>query len=239
MKKHLYNTKLGKLKWFIKRFGFFEFFMKPLRIAFAPIIVKLKRKRTFIFNNKKHKFFYHKYNTTWANERCVEIPIVREFIGNTKEKILEVGNVLSHYQNVDWSILDKFEKGKGVVNKDIASFKPGTKYKKVISISTFEHIGYDDDSPSNSTKKIINAFNNLQKNCLKKGGTAIITVPLGYNPKMDEIVFRNKLKFKEIKFVKKVSRNDWEEVSSKDAKNSKYGRPYSYANCVAIGIYKN
>lgn len=58
----------------------------------------LKSRRTFAFRGDAHRYFYHRYNTTWRNERTVEIPIILEVLNKSKGKsILEVGNVLSHY----------------------------------------------------------------------------------------------------------------------------------------------
>ena len=65
-------------------------------IIFSPIIIFFKPKGFFIFRNRKLKYFLHSYTLTWMNERIVEIPIVLDYIKNSKaEKILEFGAVLS------------------------------------------------------------------------------------------------------------------------------------------------
>jgi ubiquinone/menaquinone biosynthesis C-methylase UbiE len=66
--------------------------------------------RKLRFQQKEYKYFYHKYNTTWRNERVVEIPIVWDIVKAYTENILEVGNVLSHYFAVNHVIIDKYEK---------------------------------------------------------------------------------------------------------------------------------
>lgn len=68
-------------------------------------------KRYFIFNTKKLKYFFHLYNTTWKNERAIEIPIVLSYLYlyNPKE-VIEVGNVLSHYIKIEHTVVDKYEK---------------------------------------------------------------------------------------------------------------------------------
>src|SRR5713101_4756266 len=98
MKKHLYNTKLGRVRWFIKRFGAGEVVMKPLRVALAPLIIPLLSKKSFEFQGHRLDCFYHRYNMTWAGERCVEIPIAKSYLDQYQAgDVLEVGNVLSHY----------------------------------------------------------------------------------------------------------------------------------------------
>ena len=237
MEKHLYNSKLGKIFWFVQRFGIKEIFMKPLRIIFAPLIIKIKKRKRFIFDKKEYSLFYSKYNITWANERCVEIPVILNYIRDKKMKILEVGNVLSHYFPVKWDILDKYEVGKNVINKDILDYLPSEKYDVIISISTFEHIGYDDDKVGNSSAKILDVLKNLKRNCLKPGGKIIFTVPIGYNPELDSLIKNEEIDFKSQKFLKKFGKSKWIEVTKEEAMVSKYGRPYPYGNCIMIGEY--
>ncbi|HAL04611.1 MAG TPA: hypothetical protein DCP58_05820, partial [Verrucomicrobiales bacterium] len=113
MVSHLYNSRLGKVVWFVRRFGAGELLMKPLRCAFAPFIIPRLARREFTYYDKTLLLFYHGYNMTWANERAVEVPIAREYLGrHTGQRVLEVGNVLSHYGDVDHVVLDKYEQGK-------------------------------------------------------------------------------------------------------------------------------
>lgn len=237
-KQSLYNSSLGKIKWFVVRFGISQLFMKPLRMVFAPFIIFSLKPQTFTFGNTEYNYFYHAYNTTWANERCVEIPIIKKIMEKYTEDILEVGNVISHYYPVNWDILDKFEKGKRVINEDITTFAPLKKYALIVSISTLEHVGYDDDSFEKSSDKIMKAFDNLRNNCLDNTGKMIITVPIGYNPEMDKLLSANQFKFNEQKFLKRISRKKWKEVSKEEAMQCNYGKPFSYANAVMIGFYK-
>lgn len=240
VKRHLYNTKIGRIQGFIRRFGLRELLMKPARTLFAPIILLFKEKRGFTFGDKAYRQFYHRYNMTWVTERGIEIPIIRNYINQAKnqgERMLEVGNVMPHYYKADWDVLDKFEKGRGVINRDIADFRPHKKYGLIVSISTFEHIGYDDESTTNSGDKIKKAFNNLKENCLKAGGTAVITVPLGYNPEMDGLIFANWFGFRCLRFMKRISKKDWKEVPINEARGARYSKPFPYANFVAFGEY--
>lgn len=104
-----------------------------------------KSSRTFLFQGETYRYFYHKYNKTWKNERAVDIPIIWEIVKKSqKKRILEVGNVLSHYFPANHDIVDKYELAKGVINQDIVDFTACHKYDLIVSISTLEHVGYDE-----------------------------------------------------------------------------------------------
>lgn len=237
MGNHLYNTRLGKVSWFVKRFGMKELFMKPFRMVFAPVIIQGLPKRKFMLEGKEYDLFYHRYNVTWCGERVVEVPYFASLIENSRKKrILEVGNVLSHYYPSRWDVLDKFEQGKGIINKDILSFKPEEKYDLVVSISTLEHVGFDDslEGFKSSLEKIEKSIKSILDNCLNKGGALVFSIPVGYNPEMDKFVFENRMKFERKLFLKRKKKLDWKEVREEEARVCKYGSPLSYGNCAAI-----
>ena len=50
-----------------------------------------------------------------------------------------------HYFPADHEIVDKYEKGDGIVNEDIVNFRPGKKYDLIVSISTLEHISWNEE----------------------------------------------------------------------------------------------
>lgn len=142
---------------------------------------------------------------------------------------------LSHYFKFKHKIVDKYEKETYVDNVDIVDFNPGEKYDIIISISTVEHIGYDEPikevgKSKRAIQKIIDLLNN--------NGIALITVPLGYNPEIDSIVRNNEIEFSKRYFLKRISRlNLWEETKLEEAMNYKYGSKYQNANAVAFLIY--
>lgn len=241
MGSHLYTTRFNKIYKFIERFGLSQLFMKPIRIIFAPFIIYIYgiKNHDFLYNSNKYSLFCHKYNTTWINERAIEIPIISHEINNLSphSDILEIGNVLSHYFYSDWEVVDKFEKGNLVINKDILDFNSERKYKLIISISTLEHIGFDDDS-GDSYNKIQKAFYMITK-LLLPNGRFIFTVPIGYNPFLDNLIQENKFSLKDQKFIKKFTKHHWEEVTKSEALKCKYGSPFPYANCIMVGEYRN
>jgi len=223
----------------IKLFLFFV--VTPARyifVLFSSIVILFKPRNFFIFQNKKLSYFYRRYNTTWKNERIIEVPIILSYTRNFSSKsILEFGAVLRHYFKVKWDILDKYERGKNIINKDVIDFKPIKKYDLIVSISTLEHVGFDEEFKDPS--KIPRAINNLRKNFLNPGGKGVITMPIGYNLEMDKLLFSNKLKFDEKFFFKRINKkNEWKEVSEKEARTA-YGRPFNAANSIVLGIIKN
>lgn len=202
---------------------------------------KFRKNRTFIFENEKLRYFYHRYNLTWKNERTVEIPIVCHFLKSRKGKMLEVGNVLSHYFENNYDIVDKYEKGEGVINKDIIDVNLPTNYDTIISISTVEHVGWNENSKAkrlNDGEKIPLAMEVMKKKLLP-GGMIIITVPLGFNPYLDELVRNKKLGFSQEFFLKRISSDTWVETNWQEVKNSRYNSPYPAANAILVGLIKN
>ena len=139
--------------------------------------------RTFRFRGRTYSCFFHSYNSTWSNERAVEVPIARALLEEHRGKrVLEVGNVLSHYLPVEHEILDKFEEGPAIRNEDVVAFRSPLPYDLIVSISTLEHVGWDEEPKDPG--KILRAVSNLAGQ-LAPGGRMVVTLPLGYNPDMD------------------------------------------------------
>lgn len=148
-------------------------------------------------------------------ERAVELPLVRRFLsesGHSDTPILEVGNVLG-----PWGVrnprvvLDKFEHGDGITNVDVIDYWPATKFPIVVSISTLEHVGFDE--PERDPSKFRRAISHLLNECLAPGGRAFITLPLGYNPIVDEFVCSGVTPVTEVGLIERVSGlNAWREV---------------------------
>ena len=190
----------------------------------------------FLVGGKEFKYFINKYNSI-NTERTIEIPLVKAFINENEHfVILEIGNVTSHYFSFPHDIVDKYEIEKGVINEDASVFKSNKKYDLIVSISTIEHIGYDEVVKDDT--KILRTLENLAS-CLKEHGKMVITVPLKYNPIMDKIVIRNEFPFNEILFLKRVSRlNRWVESTMEESTISMYGKKYPAANSIALLIYE-
>lgn len=201
-------------------------------MAFNGLFFFAKNKN-FTFNNKKYRYYYNKYNHTWMNERTVEIPIIIDEIKSSGGEILEIGNVLNHYYPFEHTIVDKYEKANGVVNKDVVDFNLKNKYDLIISISTIEHVGWDEELQD--PNKIPVAIKNMKKH-LKKGGKIILTVPIGHNPYLDNLIEEKKL-FSKLYFLKRQFMNRWKQVEFEKVKGVKYHLDRS--NAIAILIIEN
>jgi len=195
-------------------------------------------RRTFNLGGDQYTYYYHSYNRTWMNERAVEISIIRTFVQrNPPQNILEVGNVLSHYFPTYHDVLDKYEIASGVINEDVVQFEANKKYDLIVSISTLEHVGWD-ENPKDSTK-IIRAIENL-KRCLAEKGTMVATLPVGYNQYLDTLLIEEKIKFTREFFLKRISEdNEWVESDRNEVLQLKYGDPYPGANGLVIGIIES
>ena len=197
----------------------------------------------FDFQGVKYFYFYHRYNMTWTNERCVEIPICKRIILMYEEsKILEVGNVLSNYFETRYDIIDKYDINDKVVNVDVVDFKTTKKYDLIMSISTMEHVGWDENTygaflSQKEPQKVIDGINNL-RDCLTEKGLLIITIPVGYNSNLDESLKYGLILYTEIACLKRISKHSWVECSWDECNHIKYDFPFIGANALVILFIK-
>ena len=151
-------------------------------------------KRTFVFNKKE--FHYNRIKFNNPTERAVEIPIAFNFLAdlNKPASVLEVGNVLSHYENhlsetlgiTSRRIVDKFELEVGVDNEDLMNLPSEEKYDAIVSLSTVEHIGqkgdpsggYGEQQENRDLEAPLKAIAKIY-DLLAPNGKALITVPFG------------------------------------------------------------
>ncbi len=197
---------------------------------------RLKPRETFSALGRAYPYFYHLYNITWKNERAVEIAVARAFLDeHPSTSMLEIGNVLSWYQPALHDILDKYEEADGVINEDVVTFNPGHTYDAIVSISTLEHVGWD-ETPRDPTK-VLRAAEHL-KQLVSPGGSMLVTVPIGYNPGLDAALGDGTLRFTRQCFMKRLGRTRWREVRWDEVKDAKLGHPYRGANGLLIGIYE-
>ena len=194
--------------------------------------------RTFTVDGKEYPYFYHRYMFTWLNERTVEVPFVKNRIDRYPEgRILEIGNVLSHYYDFEHAIVDKYDRSPGVINADVVDYSANEPYDLIVSISTLEHVGYEEEVKD--PRKPVAGVDNLRK-LLNPGGGLVVTLPLGYNPHIDELVGENELGFERQVFLKRTSRDNlWKQVGWEDVAGIQYGLPYRYANGLVIGMTGN
>lgn len=200
-------------------------------IILQGLVLFLKRKEHFHVSGKRYRYFNHRYNLTFLNERTVEVPVAEAFHQSGSSPMLEVGNVLGHYGFIGQTILDKYEKNPGVINEDIFTYRPDKKFQSILSLSTVEHIGQDEGtSPDLAWKAILHL-----ETLLAPGGSLLITFPLGYNASLDKWIFEQDF-FQETIFLRRISlQNEWVEIPSEEARGAKFNHPYPFANVLCIG----
>jgi hypothetical protein len=98
---------------------------------------------------------------------------------------LEVGNVLSHYGRVSHRIVDKYERGRGVENRDVLAVEDRD-LAYVVSISTLEHVGWDESE--RDEEKALRALNHL-RTLLAPSGRLFVSILLGHHPALTKAVF--------------------------------------------------
>jgi FkbM family methyltransferase len=149
----------------------------------------------FLF--KGNSLYYNRIGINNVGERAVEIPIAFIFLATVtkKDKILEVGNVLSLYENSlsehlglrARRIVDKFERATGVDNVDLMDLPSDEKYTTIVSVSTVEHVGQGVEPSSKTYGEQIDIRDReapLKAICkiyelLETEGKALITFPFG------------------------------------------------------------
>tara|TARA_B100000029_G_scaffold389840_1_gene386356 strand:+ start:56001 stop:56666 length:666 start_codon:yes stop_codon:yes gene_type:complete len=217
-----------------------EIVLKPMRQILAPFIIPHLRKSTFEFKKKTLSLTYHRHGATWSSERALEISIAKFYLDYYSEKsVLEIGNVTSQYFDVQHLILDKYEEPedtKLIIDQDIIEFTTEKKFNLIISISTIEHIGFDDDGESR--EKIPLAILKCRK-MLKPDGILIMTVPLGYNPDMDKFIANDSLGWRHATYFRRYAYLQWSQCNKEEALRGRYGTPFPYGNCIMVAEFNS
>lgn len=229
----------------VRAFGAHVARTPPRRVAVAPAVtawglyrIRLGRPGRFMFAGRSLTYLHHAYGKAYLTERTVEIPIAQDVLrAHPRARTLEVGNCLSHFGARGHDVVDRYERAPGVINEDVVAFRPQAPYELIISVSTLEHVGWDEE-PRDPARSL-QAFANLRR-CLAPGGLLVFTVPIGYNPEIDRILGAGELPLAELRFLRRVSRvtNRWREAAWHEVRDVAYGRPYRAANAVAVGTIR-
>lgn len=182
---------------------------------------------TFTWWGDELEVFDAPYNSTAFNERGVEIAVALSWMA---DRVLvdgiEVGAVLQHYGFPTHRVVDKYEQGPGVENIDVMDIDG--QYDWVLSISTIEHVGWDE--LQQDARGAIKALDHLV-GLLARGGAALITVPGGYNPALDDYLATGAGASRACTMVR--STEGW--VQSDELLFLRYGSSTPWAESVFIG----
>lgn len=204
-----------------------------------------KQPSEFAFGTERLPYLYSDFNHAWGTERTVEVPVIWSRVQRTRPSgVLEVGNVLSHYYPTSHLVVDKYETAPGVINQDITEYVPERPMDLIVSISTVEHIGWDD--VPRDRRKLAETLERF-RSWLAPSGEAWVTVPIGYNRWLDEKIASGTLGDCRRFFLRRVSfDNRWEECSYGNLSRVRYGGPidrrvdrppFPRANAVGIFVF--
>jgi SAM-dependent methyltransferase len=180
------------------------------------------RRGTFAFRGERHPYLVHRHKRTWLTERAVEVPVVQAIVDrHAGARVLEVGNVLSHYRPQRHLVVDKYERAPGVVNRDVLELGDLGRFDLVVAISTVEHVGWD-ETPRDPAKAVaaIGALRSL----LAPGGTLVVTVPVGYNRALDAALRDGQVSFSELTALRRSGGTSWREARPEEV----WAVPYDF-----------
>ncbi|HEX4626949.1 MAG TPA: hypothetical protein VH231_21075 [Solirubrobacteraceae bacterium] len=187
----------------------------------------------FRFGGREYRFLYHRHGFTWLNERAVELPIAARALTEARGgRVLEVGNVLAHYGYRGHTVVDKYERGAGVLNVDALEYSPSEPYDLIVSVSTLEHVGWDETvrDPPRAAQSVEALARHL-----RVGGTLLVTLPVGYNPVLDQAIRAGRVPFSTLRALRRTGRTAWEEAEPADVWDVRYDELLCAANAVLVG----
>lgn len=207
--------------------------LNPLRMGHRLGWYLLRRifgPRSFRIDGDDLPYFWHPLVVD--TERVVEIALGRRFLeGVEAQEVLEVGNVLGVFHRVEHRVLDKYEPGEGIENVDVVGFDPRRRFRRILMLSTLEHVGIDEEPRDEG--KALEALE-LLRGWLEADGRALITVPVGHHPRLDAHL-RSLGGAARVTYLKRQSRwNVWRETSEEEAREGRYGSPFPCANVLAV-----
>jgi glycosyltransferase involved in cell wall biosynthesis/tetratricopeptide (TPR) repeat protein len=189
----------------------------------------------FEFGGRRYPYFRHGYNGAGSNERTVEVALALAALEQADaptKRVLEVGHVLGHYGATGHTVVDRYETGDGVVTADIAEYVPAEPFDLIVSISTLEHLGWDEEPKE--PEKVERVLTQLANGMLAPGGRLLATVPMGYNPHLDRLILEDRTGLR-VSFLRRLNEaNEWEEVERAAIGHPEYGQPFPHANVVAV-----
>lgn len=177
---------------------------------------------SFNFGNRTFIYCCYEYNHTRLNERAVEVPIALDFVmGFNRNQIIEVGNVLQHYDFTGHTVIDKYETGNNVMNCDVLEYVPKRRYDCLVSVSTIEHFG---------NWNVIEQSIAHMMTWLSDSGVYLFTMPYGFNRDLDKhIASLDPMRLDKVDFTQHL----WQEIRD-DRVPLAYNGETKWANTVWI-----
>ena len=165
----------------------------------------------FELDGQRYPYLYNRHKFTWLTERAVEVPVAQALVdGHAPDRVLEIGNVLSHYRPQQHVVVDKYEQAPGVLNRDVLDLGDLGRFDLIVAISTLEHVGWDESprDPSKAKRAI-----DVLRSLLAPGGVLAITVPVGYNPAFDAALSSGEVPLDRAVALRRAGGTRWREVT--------------------------
>jgi SAM-dependent methyltransferase len=164
----------------------------------------------FELDGQRYRYLYSRHKFTWLTERAVEVPVAQALVDeHAPDRVLEIGNVLSHYRLQQHVVVDKYEQAPGVLNRDVLDLGGLGQFDLIVAVSTLEHVGWD-ESPREPEKaqRAVDVLRSL----LAPGGLLAITVPVGYNPAFDAALRCGEVPLHRAAALRRAGGTRWREV---------------------------
>jgi SAM-dependent methyltransferase len=189
---------------------------------------------SFTYDGVQYPCLRHAYNWTWLNERAVEVPLGSAVLAAAGAgRVLEVGNVMAHYQPVSHTVVDKFERAPGVLNVDVVDLELPDRFDLIVSISTLEHVGFD-ESPKEPGKPA-RAIARLA-GMLAPGGRLWVTIPVGYNDALDADLQADRLGFTRLTALRHdPASGHWQQIPVDEVWGTSYDWLVYTARAIVVG----
>ena len=178
---------------------------------------------SFELDRRSYPYLYARHKLTWLTERSVEVPVIQALVdGQPPDRVLEVGNVLSHYRDQRHLIVDRYERAPGVLNRDVLELDGLGRFALIVAISTLEHVGLDERPPD--PDKAVRAVHVLRE-LLAPDGRLVLTVPAGYNRQFDAAIRCGELPIANLAALRREAGSDtWVQVEPEAA----FAAPYDF-----------
>ncbi len=210
-----------------------------LRFAGGPAVARRVRgARSFELGGVRFDYRDDWYNWTWLGERAVEIPIAAAALNSADPgRTIEVGAVMSHYGYNTHRVIDRYEQGEGIEQIDIFDLPPTPVHDLVLSVSTLEHVGWD-ESPRDA-ELALKAVDHL-KRLVAPGGELLVTVPVGYHPRLDAAARSGALGFHSARALScSYPSMIWQETAAAEVAEGVYDKLICRAEAVLICRWTN
>jgi hypothetical protein len=186
-------------------------------------------RRTVQALGERIPLYYDWRRWSWRTERCAEVALGRHVLhGRDPSRVIELGNVLPLAGFGGHAVIDKYERGAGVVNVDILEYAPTTRFDLAISISTLEHVGWDEDP--RDPDKAAAALERLAQ----LADDLLVTIPVAYHPAFEDAFVAGP--FDHVELLVKTTRDArWAPRPLAERRRIRFSAPYANANGILVG----